>query len=120
MAFDWISFLITMAIGIAGGLISGAATTIIGRIILKRQFNRQCEKLLVFRKNKECTHCKEKIPKNAAFCAHCGSPAAGDKECESCKIVLPNDALYCYKCQGRAIYKETTTDEPETEEVEDK
>ena len=90
MAFDWITFLITLGIGIVGGILSGTATTLAGRIALKRKIKKELkriqnfgeksvligrkkfESLLVWRIDKQAVFCFFNY-KQASFCSSIGS-----------------------------------------------
>lgn len=108
MAFDWITFLLTIAIGIVGGLLSGIPTTLLGRVFLNRRLESELKKMEHVGKGKMCASCDRKVPVESAICTFCGKPVAGGKICNRCEISLPDIAVYCYRCQGPAAEKETS------------
>ena len=104
MAFDWITLLISLGIGLVGGLLSGTITTVASRIALKRKINTELNKMQHFGKETTiCCYCKREVPKEACFCVFCGKVVAGKMMCEECCIALPDDAKFCYRCHAKAI-----------------
>ena len=106
MAFDWITFLLTVVIGIVGGLLTGIPTTLIGRVFLNRRLEIELKKMKLVSKGKKCTSCDRKVPIESAICTFCGKPVSGDLTCKLCDISLPDIAVYCYRCQGPATKQE--------------
>ena len=104
MAFDWITLLVSLGIGIAGGLLSALATTVAGRIALNRKINRELKRIQNFGSDTIlCAYCDREVPKDAAFCVLCGHVVSGEKECPDCEIALPSKAKYCYRCHAKAV-----------------
>ncbi|MHA1125788.1 MAG: double zinc ribbon domain-containing protein [Candidatus Heimdallarchaeota archaeon] len=110
MAFDWSSFLLTIAIGLGSGLITGLGSLLISRYRVKRKFVKALHKAGIEVVMHDCDQCGAIYPDDAAFCFGCGKPIIGNKECEKCGTTLPDEALFCYLCKNRAQFKDEDDD----------
>jgi len=110
LAEEWVTIVVSLAIGLGGGLLSGLITIIVGRISIRRKIDKELRSIRLFGKTEKCTHCNREIQKEAAFCTFCGVPAAGSKYCQKCNITLPDNALYCYRCSSNAVYIDAAKD----------
>jgi hypothetical protein len=120
MAIGWISLTISAGIGIAGGILSGLVSCLVGRFSVNRkirkkvadvdkQIHEKCNEefetrqSILYPGNRECFGCEMIIPMEAVFCAFCGVPVKGPKKCSDCKIPLPDNAVACYICGKKII-----------------
>lgn len=127
MAIDWIALLITASVGLAGGVISGVASSLLGRRSITKAYeagklktedmvDKLCTqatddlKITVIRGKQKCFACGETNPKQSVFCRSCGTPLIGKKMCSNCQISLPDTAEICYLCGEEAINKEETSE----------
>lgn len=127
MAIDWIALLITASVGLAGGVVSGVASSLLGRRSITKAYeagkskmedmvDKLCTqatddlKVTVIRGKQRCFACGETNPKQSVICRSCGTPLIGKKMCSNCQISLPDTAEICYLCGEEAINKEDTSD----------
>jgi len=120
MAINLISIAISAGIGLAGGLLSGVLSSLVGRLSINRTYLTQREELdkkieercieqfdnlkdTLFGDKRKCFDCEKLIPEEAILCPFCGVPVRGTKMCLECKVPLPDNANMCYLCGKEAI-----------------